>query len=390
MLDFTYHFPTKIIFGKNAMEKITEAVQEQKAKNIMIQFGGGSVIKNGILKKVTDALDKADVKYTLLGGVSPNPKLSFINKAIDICKEKDIDFLLAVGGGSVIDSCKATAAGAKYNGDVWDFLSGKALPIDSIPLASVLTLSAAGSEVSPGAVVTKEEGGLKRSVKGETLRPVFAILNPENTYTVSKYQTACGIVDIMMHTIERYFTKTQNVELIDEFAEGLLRAVIDAGKKVMKNLQDYDARATLMLSGSFSHNDFTGMGRQQDWGTHKLEHEVSGIDTNIAHGAGLAVLFPAWAQYVMDVDIDRFCRFAKNVWGISANGKSKEELAKAGIKATADFFKFLEMPSTLTDLGLKEEDIYTMSKKCFGFYGEVGAFKKLSYEDMVEIYKLAL
>ncbi|NMD38179.1 MAG: iron-containing alcohol dehydrogenase [Christensenellaceae bacterium] len=387
MIDFNYYSPTKVIFGKDSISQLGETLKNYK--HILVHFGGGSVKTNGILDAVTEQLDLFDVKYTLLGGVSPNPLLSLCHKGIDICKNNNIDFILAVGGGSTIDSSKCIALGSKYDGDIWDAYSAKAKPDKALPIGVVLTIAAAGSELSGSSVITNDEGARKYSYAHEAIRPKFAFMNPEFTFTVSKYQTACGIVDILMHTFERYFTMVEDVALTDSLCEALCKNVINAGWIAYNDPTNYEARATLMWAGSISHNGLMGVGRQMDFGTHKLEHELSALYANIAHGAGLAVLFPQWCRYAMDVDIDRFCRFAKEIWGVYGDGLTKKEWAEKGIITMETFFRSLGMPKNLRELGIKKEDIAYMAKKCADFYTQIGSFKPIMYEDMINIYNLA-
>lgn len=386
MIDFTYYSPTKVIFGKNSLNKLGESLNG--FKHVLIHYGGGSVKKNGILDLVIKELESSNIQYTLLGGVSPNPLLSLCNEGIKICKEKNIDFILAVGGGSTIDSSKCIALGSKYDGDIWDAYASKSKPNTALPIGVVLTIAAAGSELSGSSVITNNESR-KYSYAHEAIRPRFAFMNPEFTYTVSKYQTACGIVDILMHTFERYFTRVENVALTDSLCEALCKNVINAGWIAYNQPENYAARATLMWAGSISHNDLMGVGRQSDFATHKLEHELSALDTNISHGAGLAVIFPQWCRYVMHVDIDRFCRFAKEVWGVFGEGLTKEEWVEKGIQTMEGFFSSLGMPKNLQELGIKKDDINYMAKECADFYTQIGSFKPLGYEDMINIYNLA-
>ena len=390
MNDFMFYSPTCVVFGKHAISQLSELIVKGKYRHILIHYGGGSVVRNGILKAVTDELDGSGIQYSLLGGVSANPKIDLVREGIHLCKAQHIDFILAVGGGSVIDSAKGIAIGALMEKDVWTIFTRESKPEIALPIGSVLTIAAAGSELSNGLVLTNPEGGLKRDYGHECLRPQFAILNPEFTFSVSKFQTACGIVDIMMHTLERYFTPTPDVDLIDEVSEGLLRAVIRAGKKAMENPKDYEARATLMWASSLSHNGLTGTGRTPDWATHQLEHDLSGMYDRVAHGAGLAVIFPAWCHYVMNTNIDRFCRFAQNVWDIDSNGISKETLALKGIETTQSFFVSLGMPTTLREFGVEVARLPEMAEKCsFSGHRTIGNFQKINQDDMLAIYRLA-
>ncbi|MDY5730829.1 MAG: iron-containing alcohol dehydrogenase [Eubacteriales bacterium] len=390
MLDFQFYSPTQVVFGKQSLAQLPNQLQKQGAKHVLLHYGMGSVQKSGLLDKTIALLEQTGVQYTLLGGVRPNPVVSLCREGVALCKAKNIDFILALGGGSVLDSAKAIAVGACIEEDIWDIYQKAIVPQKALPLGCILTLSATGSELSSRSVVSNDESNAKLGIGADAIRPLFAIMNPEHTYSVNPWQTASGTIDILMHTIERYFTKTKNVALVDSMAEALMRNVINAGKIAYQNPEDYEARATLMWAGSLSHNDLLGLGRQQDWACHKLEHEMSAVDTTITHGAGLAVLFPHWAKYVMHEDLDRFIRFAKEVFGIQGDGFNKEQWALAGIAAFVNYAQSLGMPSNMRYFGLTEEDCYTMAKRCADYYKTIGAFKVLQYEDMLQIYKNAL
>lgn len=390
MLDFSYYIPTRVAFGKSAMEQLPVFLEKGGWKKILIHYGGKSAVESGLLDQVVQCVKQAQVCFAKLGGVQPNPKVTLVREGIRICKEKGIDLILAVGGGSVIDSAKAIALGAKMENDIWDVLARKCSPSEALPIGCVLTHAAAGSEMAGGLVLTDEEHGLKRDFGTEKLRPVFCIENPEFTYTLSPWQTACGTVDIMMHTMERYFTPTENVDLTDELCEGLLRAVIRAGRAAIQQPRDYEARATLMWASSISQNDFMGMGRRSDWATHQLEHDLSGIYDKVSHGAGLAVLFPAWARYVIETDPRRFCRFAQQVWGISGEGLTPMEHGLKGIEATQAYFESLGMPHNLQAFGVEEERLPEMAEKCsFNGARTLGGFRVLNTQDMLNIYRNA-
>lgn len=389
MLDFNFYSPTSVVFGKNALEKLPQELQRFGAKKILLHYGGKSAIESGLLDKTCKLIEEAGFGLVLLGGVCPNPQIALVREGVTLCKAEAVDFILALGGGSVIDSAKAIAMGVLLEEDIWKLFQESRIPAKALPVASILTLAAAGSELSARCVISDDQSQAKLGTGGDCIRPKFAILNPEFTFTVNPWQTASGTVDILMHTIERYFTKTPNVALSDSLAEALMRNVVNAGRLVHKNPKDYEARATLMWAGSLSHNDLLGVGRQQDWACHKLEHEMSALDTGITHGAGLAVLFPHWAKYVMHEDLDRFCRFAKEVFGIYGDGYSKEEWALAGIEAFAGFASELGLPGKLKDFGISKENLHWMAKRCADFYGTIGAFKVLGYEDMLAIYQMA-
>ncbi|MDL2205598.1 iron-containing alcohol dehydrogenase [Eubacteriales bacterium OttesenSCG-928-N13] len=390
MNGFTYFIPTRVEFGRQSLEKLADLLIKGGHKQLLLHYGGESAKRSGLLDRVLKQVEKSGANYTALGGVNPNPKVELVREGVRLCKEKQIDFILAVGGGSVIDSAKAIALGAKMDRDIWDVFERKCSPDQAVPIGCVLTIAAAGSEMAGGMVVSNAEKGLKRDYGSECLRPVFCIEDPTLTYSVSRWQTACGIVDILMHTMERYFSPTRNTELTDEIAEGLMRAVIRAGRVVCENPEDYEARATLMWASSLSQNDLTGMGRQADWATHQLEHDLSGMYDNVSHGAGLAVLFPAWARYVMDDDPERFCQFANKVWGLSDNCADRNALALGGIQAAADYFAALGMPRTLKSFGVESDRLPEMAEKCsFSGTRTLGSVKKLSCEDMLAIYRMA-
>ena len=391
MFDFKYFTPTKVVFGKNTEEKVAELIQEFGGKKVLIHYGGGSVIRSGLMKRVTDKLDAAGIKYVMLGGAVPNPHLSLVYEGIELCKKEGVDFLLAVGGGSAIDSAKAIGYGLKNEGDVWDFYDYKRTAKDSMPLGVILTLAATGSEMSDSSVITKEEGLVKRGYSSDYGRPKFAILNPELTMTLPDYQTACGCTDIMMHTMERYFTNGGNMEITDSMAEALLRTVKTNALILAKDPKNYDARAEVMWAGSLSHNGLTGCGNDGgDWMTHKLEHELGGL-YDVAHGAGLAAIWGSWARYVYKNCLPRFKKYALNVMGVENKG-SDEEIALKGIEAMEDFYREIKMPTNLRELGVKatDDDLKLMAHKCaVGVNGAKGSARLLREEDMLEIFKMS-
>jgi len=391
MFDFKYFTPTKVVFGKNTEEKVAELIQEFGGTKVLIHYGGGSVIRSGLMKRVTDKLDAAGIKYVMLGGAVPNPHLSLVYEGIELCKKEGVDFLLAVGGGSAIDSAKAIGYGLKNEGDVWDFYDYKRDAKASMPLGVILTLAATGSEMSDSSVITKEEGLVKRSYSSDFGRPKFAILNPELTMTLPDYQTACGCTDIMMHTMERYFTNGGNMEITDSMAEALLRTVKANALILAKDPKNYDARAEVMWAGSLSHNGLTGCGNDGgDWMTHKLEHELGGL-YDVAHGAGLAAIWGSWARYVYKNCLPRFKRYALNVMGVENKG-TDEEIALKGIEAMEAFYREIKMPTNLRELGVKasDDDLKLMAHKCaVGVNGAKGSARLLREEDMLEIYKMS-
>ena len=390
MDNFTFYSPTKFVFGKDTESQCGKLVKEFGGSKVLIHFGGGSVVKSGLLDRVKKSLDEEKIPFVELGGVQPNPRDVKVYEGIDLCKKENIDFILAVGGGSVIDSAKAIALGNEYDGDFWDFYCGKAAPQKATPVATVLTIAAAGSEGSGDSVITKEEGMIKRGAGGECIRPKFSVLNPELTQTLPAYQTACGITDIMAHVFERYFTNTKDVETTDRLCEAVLLAMINEAPKVIVNPNDYQARANIMWAGMVAHNNIVGVGRSQDWNSHGIEHELSGL-YDCAHGAGLAVIMPAWMKFVMKHDVMRFAQMAVRIWGCKMDFSNPEKTACEGIQAFRNFLNSIGMPSTLAEVGGKAEDIPTLVKN-FGLAegAKTGGFVNLSSEDIAEIYKLAL
>ena len=392
MFDFNYYTPTKVVFGKNTETKVADLIKEFGGKKVLIHYGGGSVVRSGLLQRVTDILDKAGINYIKLGGAVPNPHLGLVYEGIELCKKEGVDFLLAVGGGSAIDSAKAIGYGVVNSGDVWDFYDYKRKVQGCLPLGVILTIAATGSEMSDSSVITKEEGLVKRGYSSDFGRPRFAIMNPDLTMTLPDYQTACGCTDIMMHTMERYFTNGGNMEITDSMAEALLRTVKENAKILVKDPKNYDARAEVMWAGSLAHNGLTGCGNDGgDWMTHKLEHELGGL-YDVAHGAGLAALWGSWARYVYKNCLPRFKKFAINVMGISSDAASDEEIALKGIEAMENFYHEIKMPTNLRELGVtaSEEDLKLMAHKCaVGVNGGKGSAKFLKEEDMLEIYKMS-
>lgn len=390
MNNFTFYGCTKFVFGKDTEKQAGALVKEFGGSKVLLHFGGGSVIKSGLLDRVKKSLEKAKIEYVELGGVHPNPLSDLVYKGIEIVKKENIDFILAVGGGSTIDSSKAIAMGSCYDGDFWDFYAGKVNPKKALPVGTILTIAAAGSEGSPDTVITKKEGMIKRGYGNDMLRPRFSILNPALTQTLPPYQTACGATDIMAHVCERYFTNTKNVETTDRLCEAVLLAMINETPKVIKNPDDYEARANIMWAGMVAHNNIVGVGRDQDWNSHGIEHELSGM-YDCAHGAGLAVIMPAWMTFVYKHDVMRFAQWATRVWGCKMDFSNPEKTALEGIAAFKSFLKSIGMPSTLAEVGGKEKDIPQLVKN-FGLPegGKTGGFVKLSSDDIAEIYRLAL
>lgn len=392
MFDFKYFTPTKVIFGRNTESKVADLIKEFGGSKILIHYGSGSVVRSGLLKRVTDTLDGACIKYVTLGGAVPNPHLSLVHEGIELCKKENVDFLLAVGGGSAIDSAKAIGYGVANEGEVWDFYDYKRQANACLPVGVILTLAATGSEMSDSSVITKEEGLVKRGYNSDLCRPKFAILDPELTMTLPDYQTACGCTDIMMHTMERYFTNGGNMEITDALAEGLLRTVKKNALILRDDPQNYDARAEVMWAGSLAHNGLTGCGSDGgDWMTHKLEHELGGL-YDVAHGAGLAAIWGSWARYVYKDCLPRFKKFAVNVMDVEPEG-TDEQIALKGIEAMEDFYRSINMPTNLRELGVEptEEELIDMAHKCaVGVGGKKGSAKVLDEEAMLAIYRASI
>lgn len=387
MENFEFYSPTRIIFGRGTEEKVGELTKEYGTK-VLLHYGGGSIKKYGLYDKVVKSLQDAGVDFIELGGVQPNPRLGLVKEGIKICRENDIDFILAVGGGSVIDSAKAISLGVPYEGDVWDFFMGKALPDKNLPVGVVLTIPAAGSESSNSVVITKEEGLLKRSCNNDINRPVFAIMNPELTFTLPPYQTASGVVDMMAHIMERYFTHQTDVDLTDGLCESMLKTIMKNALIVMEEPDNYDARAELMWAGTLAHNGLVGTGRIGDWASHAIEHELSAM-YDVAHGAGLAVVFPAWMKYVYKHNVNRFAQFAVNVFNVDYDFANPERTALEGIRRLMDFFRRIGMPTNLEELGIPDDRLEEMASKCKRpNNGRLGYFVPLTEEDILEILKL--
>ena len=388
MENFEYYAPTKVVFGKETETKVGELVAQQGCKKVLVHYGSGSVKRSGLLDRVFASLDEKGIYYVELGGVVPNPRLSLVYKGIDLCEEEGVDFILAVGGGSVIDSAKAIGYGVVNEGDVWDFYEKKREATACLPIGVVLTIAAAGSEMSNSSVITNENGWLKRGCNFNCCRAKFAVMNPELTMTLPKYQTASGCTDIMMHTMERYFNQSENMELTDGISEHLIRTVMKNAKILMDEPENYEARAEVMWAGSLSHNGLTGCGTDGgDWSCHQLEHELGGM-FDVAHGAGLAAVWGSWARYVMDARPEQFAQFATRVMGVSPM-QTVKETALRGIEAMEAFYRELEMPTSIQDLGISvtEEQCRELAEKCSHFGKRtIGVVKKLDKNDMYQIY----
>lgn len=391
MNDFQFYAPTKIMFGRGTERRVGSLVAEFPCKKVLLHYGSGSVRKTGLLDRVKASLHEAGIPFVELGGVVPNPRLSLVREGIALCKKEGVDFLLAVGGGSVIDSAKAIGYGCANDFDVWDIFEKKRQPAACLPIGVVLTIAAAGSEMSNSTVITNEDGQKKRGSNSDTCRPKFAIMNPELTMTLPPYQTRCGCTDILMHTMERYFTNGGTMELTDSIAEALMRTVVHNALILEQKPDDYDARAEIMWASSLSHNDLTGCGNGgNDFATHRLEHELGGM-FDVAHGAGLAALWGSWARYVYRDCLPRFKKFALAVWNVAADD-TDEAIARKGIEATESFFRAIQMPTNLRELGITPTDaqIAELAKKCAVTSGDnLGRAKVLHEADMRAIYEAA-
>ncbi|HEY8421274.1 MAG TPA: iron-containing alcohol dehydrogenase [Thermoclostridium sp.] len=391
MINFEFYSPTRVFFGRDQHKRIGEIIKGYGFKKVLLHYGGGSIKKTGLYDEVVKALNDSGIDFVELGGAQPNPILGLVKKGIEICKKENVELVLAVGGGSAIDSGKVIAVGAAHDCDPWLFSSKKKVPERALPVGTILTLSATGSETSSSAVITNEELKLKRGFNSDFNRPLFSILNPELTFTVSPYQTACGIVDIMMHTAERYLTQKGEAEVTDRIAEAVLKSTIMAGRVALKNPRDYEARATLMWAGSLSHNGLTGLGRDYFMVSHQIEHEISGMFEEVAHGAGLAVVFPAWMKYAYKFNIPRFCQYAVRVWNCEMDYENPENTAIAGIEATIKYFKEIGMPTTLRELNIPEDSIEEMAEKCTDYGNRtLPGYIEYGKKEIIDILKLCL
>lgn len=388
MQNFNFYSPTYFAFGKGKESKVGALIKQFGGTKVLLHYGGGSVKKNGVFDSVVKSLNDAQIPYVELGGVKPNPRSGLVYEGIELCRKEKIDFILAIGGGSTIDSAKAIALGVPYDGDFWDFYCTNKPVKKALPIGTVLTIAAAGSEGSGASVITNEENMLKWSTGADVLRPKFSILNPEFTCTLPAYQTACGITDIMVHVCERYFTNTKDVEITDRLCEAVLKAMIEESPKVMKDLTNYEARANIMWAGMVAHNNIIGVGREQDWASHDIEHELSAL-YDCAHGAGLAVITPAWMKFVYKHNINRFAQFAVRVWGCDMNFANPEITVLKGIDRFKSFLKSIGMPVSFAELGANEEDIPTMVEKLCKRDG-VGNFVKIGAKEAEAIFRLAL
>ncbi len=389
MNNFVFYSPTEFVFGKATEMQVGALARKHGARKVMIVYGGGSVVRSGLLDRVKQSLQEAGIEYCLMGGVQPNPVDTKVYEGIEFCRREQADMLLPVGGGSVIDTTKAIAAGVLYEGDFWDFYIGKAKVTKALKVAVVLTIPAAGSEGSGNTVITKLDGLQKLSLRvPEVLRPVFSIMNPELTYTLPPFQTACGVADMMAHIMERYFTNTQEVEIGDRLCEGTLMAIINEAPRVMRNPEDYGARANLMWAGMIAHNGTCGVGCEEDWASHFLEHEISAI-YGVTHGAGLSVIFPAWMTWMVEHNVGKIAQYAVRVWGVPES-EDKKAVALEGIGKLKAFFSSLGLPVTFKELGVENPDVDRLADSLHRNKGElVGNYVKLTKQDSKEIYHLA-
>ena len=389
MNNFVFYSPTEFVFGKATEMQVGALARKHGARKVMVVYGGGSVVRSGLLDRVKQSLQEAGIEYCLMSGVQPNPVDTKVYEGIEFCRREQADMLLPVGGGSVIDTAKAIAAGVLYEGDFWDFYIGKAKVTKALKVAVVLTIPAAGSEGSGNTVITKLDGLQKLSLRvPEVLRPVFSIMNPELTYTLPPFQTACGVADMMAHIMERYFTNTQEVEIGDRLCEGTLMAIINEAPKVMRNPEDYGARANLMWAGMIAHNGTCGVGCEEDWASHFLEHEISAI-YGVTHGAGLSVIFPAWMTWMVEHNVGKIAQYAVRVWGVPES-EDKKAVALEGIGKLKAFFSSLGLPVTFKELGVENPDIDRLADSLHRNKGElVGNYVKLTKLDSKEIYRLA-
>jgi alcohol dehydrogenase YqhD (iron-dependent ADH family) len=388
MNNFRFWSPTEFVFGKNTVRNTAQLIKKYGGTKVLIHYGGQSAVKSGLLAEVENYLQNEFIEYVKLGGVQPNPIDTLVYEGIELCRKEKVNFILALGGGSVIDSAKAIAAGVPYAGDFWNFFERTVSINRALPVAVVLTIPAAGSEGSDSMVITKTKGALKRGTGSSLVRPVFSILDPVLTFTLPANQTAYGLADMMAHVMERYFTQTTGVEITDRLCEATLLSIIKEGPVVIREPENYDARANIMWAGTVAHTGFCGVGREEDWATHGLEHELSAL-YGVAHGAGLAVLFPAWMQYVYTSGIDRFVQFATRVWNIENTG-DKKEIALKGIQALKDFFSSIGLPVNFEQLGAKASDIDKLIETLkINSKGKLGAFCPLNMEDARRIYEIA-
>ena len=388
MENFNFYSPTEYVFGKDTESQCGKLIKKHGGTRVLVHYGSQSAIKSGLIDRVCRSLEQESISYFMLGGVQPNPRDTKVYEGISLCLKESIDFILSVGGGSCIDSAKAIAIGVPYEGDFWDFYSDKAVITKALPVGTILTIAAAGSEGSSSSVITKEDGMLKRGTGSDLIRPRFSILNPALTQTLPAYQTACGVTDIMAHVFERYFTTTKDVEVTDRLCEAVLLTMISQTPRVLANPDDYEARANIMWAGTIAHNNIVGVGRSQDWNSHNIEHELSGL-YDCAHGAGLAVVMPSWMEYVYKHDVMRFAQIAVRVWGCEMDYFHPEITALNGIHAFRRFLSSIGMPINFAQLGAHKKDIPILVEKIGIGSGKTGGFVSLSAEDIKNILEIA-
>lgn len=388
MENFNFYSPTEFVFGKDTESQCGKLIKKHGGTRVLVHYGSQSAIKSGLIDRVCRSLEQENIPYFMLGGVQPNPRDTKVYEGISLCLKESIDFILSVGGGSCIDSAKAIAIGVPYEGDFWDFYSDKAVISKALPVGTILTIAAAGSEGSSSSVITKEDGMLKRGTGSDLIRPRFSILNPAFTQTLPAYQTACGVTDIMAHVFERYFTTTKDVEVTDRLCEAVLLTMISQTPRVLANPDDYEARANIMWAGTIAHNNIVGVGRSQDWNSHQIEHELSGL-YDCAHGAGLAVVMPSWMEYVYKHDVMRFAQIAVRVWGCEMDYFHPEVTALNGIHAFRRFLSSIGMPINFSQLGAHKKDIPILVEKIGIGSGKTGGFVSLSAEDIKNILEIA-
>lgn len=383
MINFTYQCPTEIIFGKDTQALVGEKARRFSKKALLV-YGGGSIKRSGLYDQVVESLHEAGVEFLELGGVQPNPRLALVHQGIELCRQEQIGLLLAVGGGSAIDTAKAIAVGVNYGGDVWDLFMGTKSDHQALPVGVVLTIPAAGSETSYSVVITKEDGLIKKGLSDNRVRPQFAILNPELTYTLPFYQTACGVSDMLAHVMERFFTQTSYTDVSDRICEGVMRSILNLAPRLKENPNDYELRANIMWAGTLAHNGILGMGREEDWGSHGIEHELSAI-YDIAHGAGLSIVFPAWMKYVYKENTARFLQFAVRVMDVDWEFGDTDAIILEAIRRLEVFYRAMDLPVRLSEVGIDSSRFQEMADKC----APRGHFKVMNAQDIVKIYQLA-
>lgn len=389
MDNFTFYAPTYFDFGKDAELHVADLIRQYGGSRVLLHYGGGSIKRSGLYDRVMETLKNGGLAVLELGGVKPNPRSGLVQEGIELCKKEKINFILAVGGGSTIDSAKAIAAGSLYDGDFLDFYRGKAVIREALPVGTILTISAAGSEGSPNTVITDEATQVKKGTKSDLLRPKFSILNPALTCTLSPYQTAAGATDIMIHVCERYFSNTKEVEITDRLCEAVLKTMIYETPRVLENPDHYEARANIMWAGMLAHNNVCGVGRVQDWASHHIEHELSAL-YDVTHGAGLAVIAPLWMRHVLQTNPDKLVQFATRVWDIPLAEDDPKATALKGIEAFESFLKSIGMPSSFQEIGAREEDIELLTDKLLNGRKTEGNYVKLTREDVIQIYQSAV